>query len=279
MVPRSLIPTLLAFLAVTAVVEPAAGAAEPKNKVEARDWYQRGIRHYELGELDLAAQELKRAYELNPAPGLLFNLGQVYRLKKDDEQALHFYRTYLRLQPEASNRAMVESLMAEIKAHQEEKARTPAAEPAPSPNAPGASAPAPLPPAAPTLSAPVAPPSVPPRKPRLSWKAQLGIGGGAAALGMGALGAAIGLGLHANDEAGSLGRESDVGGLPWDGPRQARYSDGERSATAATALYVIGGVLIAGGVVVGALALRQRHLERRQVALVPTGSPEAACAW
>src|SRR4051812_30102850 len=108
MVSRPLPPVLLAIsLLLLTTAAARAGAGEPPRKAEAREWYQKGIRHYELGELDLAATELKRAYELNPAPGLLFNLGQVYRLKKEDEQALQFYRTYLRLQPGAANRSMV----------------------------------------------------------------------------------------------------------------------------------------------------------------------------
>src|SRR4051812_48130384 len=214
MAPRSLHPALLAMLAVLVAAVPAAGAGEAQRKAEARDWYQRGLRHYELGELDVAARELKRAYELNPAPGLLFNLGQVYRLKKDDEQALHFYRTYLRLQPDAHNRAMVESLMAELRARMEDKARAPrpapaTPEPGPTVTTPPAATPrvvepvAPSPTVAPAVTAVV--PAPPPPPPRGRWRTKVWIGGGAAALGLGALGAALGLALHANDSADGLG--------------------------------------------------------------------------
>jgi tetratricopeptide (TPR) repeat protein len=287
-----LLATLLAFVVLAA---PPARAGEPPKKAEARDWYRKGIRHYELGELDLAAQELKRAYELNPAPGLLFNLGQVYRLKKDDEQALHFYRTYLRLQPDAGNRSMVESLMTELRVRIDDKARRPRAapatpEPAPAPAAttptetpahPTAVAPAPASSGIATLPPPaaaVAPAPPPPSR----WKMKLWIGGAATAAGLGALGAAVGLGVHANSIADELARDSNAGGQPWNGARQSRYDDGERSAVASTALYVVGGALVAGGVVVGVLGLRERQQERRRrVALVPssTDGVGAACAF
>ena len=69
--------------------------------------------HYELGQFDDAIDDFKRAYELTSAPGLFFNLAQVYRMKKDAEQALYFYSTYLRLVPDATNRADVEALIVE----------------------------------------------------------------------------------------------------------------------------------------------------------------------
>src|SRR6478735_7554353 len=64
----------------------------------AREHYNQGILHYDLGEIDQAIAEFKQAYAISAAPGLLFNIAQAFRYKKDYEQALHFYRTYLRLQ-------------------------------------------------------------------------------------------------------------------------------------------------------------------------------------
>ena len=54
------------------------------------------------------SSEFKLAYARSQAPGLLFNLAQASRLNKDYEQALHFYRTYLRVRPDAPNRDDVE---------------------------------------------------------------------------------------------------------------------------------------------------------------------------
>ena len=100
----------VALVAAAAIVQvaPAAlaqkkGADDPKQK-EARDHYEKGITHYNLGEFDEAITEFKQAYAISQAPGLLFNIAQSYRLKKDYAQALYFYKTYVRLQPDAPNK-------------------------------------------------------------------------------------------------------------------------------------------------------------------------------
>jgi tetratricopeptide (TPR) repeat protein len=93
-----------------APVDPEAAA---KDK-EARDHYNKGILHYDLGEIDNAIAEFRQAYAISAAPGLLFNIAQAYRFKKDYEQALHFYSTYLRLQPNAVNRADVAARVQEM---------------------------------------------------------------------------------------------------------------------------------------------------------------------
>ena len=66
-----------------------------------------------------------------------------------------------------------------------------------------------------------------------------------------------------------------MGTSSFDGGRQALYSDGLRSATAATVLYAIGGVLLAGGVVAGVLGFRDRARERR----VKATAGGLACAF
>src|SRR5258706_16478997 len=107
------------------VVCAAAGAARAQqhrrgdeNEARARELYQKGLTHYDLTEYDRAIEEFKQAYELSSRPELLFNLAQTYRAKKDAVQALHFYRTYLKLKPGAANRVEVETIVAEL-----EKAR------------------------------------------------------------------------------------------------------------------------------------------------------------
>jgi tetratricopeptide (TPR) repeat protein len=99
--------------------DPEAAAKEK----EARDHYTQGMRHFDLGEIDEAVTEFKLAYQISAAPGLLFNIAQAYRTKKDYEQALQFYKNYLRLQPRAHNRADVEARVAEMEKMVEEQAR------------------------------------------------------------------------------------------------------------------------------------------------------------
>ncbi len=79
----------------------------------AREHYQQGLTHYHVGHFGAAVDEFKKAYELSKKPGLLFNIAQAYRLGHDWANAIYFYRTYLRLLPEAPNRADVEEFIEE----------------------------------------------------------------------------------------------------------------------------------------------------------------------
>ena len=67
------------------------GAVDPEQAARdkaAREHYSKGILHYDLGEIDEAIAEFRQAYAISAAPGLLFNIAQAYRFKKDYEQAL-----------------------------------------------------------------------------------------------------------------------------------------------------------------------------------------------
>src|SRR5262245_32790342 len=111
---------LIAVLAVLILLVPGRAAAQPARRaapspeVEARSEYRRGLVKYELGEYEGAITSCKRAYDLTRSPALLFNIAQAYRLKNDPEQALHFYQTFLRLKPDAKNRAEVEGRINEL---------------------------------------------------------------------------------------------------------------------------------------------------------------------
>ncbi|HUB08129.1 MAG TPA: tetratricopeptide repeat protein [Myxococcales bacterium] len=125
---------------------------------QARDLAKRSMIEYDAGDFEKALNDAQRAYELDPLPALLFNLGQCHRALHHWERAEFYYRGYLRRRPDAKNRAAVEGLIADMQARQKEAtaaASTPAAAPilveAP------AAAPSPPPPAAvPTTSAPEA---------------------------------------------------------------------------------------------------------------------------
>ena len=84
------------------------------NEDLAREHYKKGATHFDLGEYDAAIDEFKQAYELSSAPGLLFNIAQAQRLKKDYEQALQSYKRFVRLAPDAPNRADAEQWITEL---------------------------------------------------------------------------------------------------------------------------------------------------------------------
>jgi tetratricopeptide (TPR) repeat protein len=106
------------------VAAPAVVHAEDDPKMtEAEEHFSRGLTHYKLGEFDEAITEFKKAYELSNEPVILFNIAQAYRLKEDYKNALYFYRTYLREEPDASNRADVEKWISELERLEEERKR------------------------------------------------------------------------------------------------------------------------------------------------------------
>ena len=76
--------------------QTAAAMAPATARDRARSFSDRGRRHYELGEYDLAIAAYRQAYLTMPSPGVLFNLGQAYRLKGDCRAAASAYRSFLR---------------------------------------------------------------------------------------------------------------------------------------------------------------------------------------
>jgi tetratricopeptide (TPR) repeat protein len=93
----------------------SSAASSPKERMaEVREHYESGMAHYNLKEYKAAIDEFSAAYRIKPDPALLYNLAQAYRLADDPDQALHFYRTYLRSVPEASNRTEVQERIAAL---------------------------------------------------------------------------------------------------------------------------------------------------------------------
>jgi tetratricopeptide (TPR) repeat protein len=124
--------TLLLLLVGAAGV--AHAKAEDADKAEARKHFQRGMARYNLTEYREAAIEFQAAYRLHPDPVFLYNLAQSYRLSSQPEEALRFYKTYLRADPKASNRREVESRIQELE-RQIATAPPPKMEPVPPPKA------------------------------------------------------------------------------------------------------------------------------------------------
>jgi tetratricopeptide (TPR) repeat protein len=104
--PAALLTLVLAFgLPLVARADDAASA---------REHYQKGTSYYDLGRYPEAINEFEAAYEIKNDPALLYNLAQSNRLAGNSEQALHFYRTYLRYVPKAPNRAEIEERIKQL---------------------------------------------------------------------------------------------------------------------------------------------------------------------
>jgi tetratricopeptide (TPR) repeat protein len=261
-VPRFALPFALSLAIVFGLLgtRPAAARDQAHPSPEARLHYERGIAHYNLGEFPAAIDELKQAYALSNAPGLLFNLAQAERLAGQPDQALYFYRTYLRLEPDAPNRADVEHRIDEMEKAVAARAEAPPAKaPAPPPSAPKISAPPSAPAAIASAPARSLAPSTSSTSHRMRARREriaglcLGVGG------LGLIATAAGLTARAASASNQLTALASAGG-DWSAQEQAVYTDGTRSQAAATALYAIGGAAAAGGAILTALGFRApRH--------------------
>ena len=257
-------------------------AAPTKNDAErqARELYRSGLSNHNLADYPAAIADFKRAYSLTHAPGLLFNLAQSSRLGKDYEQALHFYRTYLRELPNAPNRRDVEGLIVKVEALLRPAETKPETKPAtPAPPAPEPEVRVVL---VPTPIAPATEPRIVDRPPDPRRRRTL-LTAGLVTLGVGvlALAGGLGAGLHAQSQADSLNALRSAGGM-WSAQAQSTYSDGSQSSTAAIALYAVGGALAVAGIAVTVVAARQPHSPRlalRWQPLVGGASLEAACVF
>jgi tetratricopeptide (TPR) repeat protein len=124
---RSVMATLLFALAI-ALGSYGAPAPDGKNAAPAGDDVQRartafnqGQREYLLGHYAEALPLFEQAYKIKPLPGLLYNIGQCYRLLGNMEQARRLYRNFIDTAPESPQVAdateKLKELEKAIKAH------------------------------------------------------------------------------------------------------------------------------------------------------------------
>lgn len=102
---------------IAAAQESASGSgnpASPDAKAVALKAYQRGTAHYQQKEYDLAIEQFEAGYQSVPQPVFLYNIAQSHRLAGRPERALTFYRQYLKLSPDAKNRAECEERIATL---------------------------------------------------------------------------------------------------------------------------------------------------------------------
>jgi len=79
----------------------------------AKALFAKGNEHYNLGEFDPALEQYRRAYRAMPLPAFLFNIAQCHRKLGQHADAVTMYQSYLVGVPNAQNKALVESLIAE----------------------------------------------------------------------------------------------------------------------------------------------------------------------
>lgn len=99
--------------------EAIGATADPTPATEqARAHFQRGVDYYTEGDLAAALVEFERAYALQPAYRLLYNLGQVTYELRDYAAAERYFRRYLaegRAEIDPARRAEVEDELGRLK--------------------------------------------------------------------------------------------------------------------------------------------------------------------
>jgi len=225
--------------------------------------------HFDLGEYDAAVADFKEAYRLFPTPGLLYNLGQAYRLKGDCANAATMYRNYLRLDTSTPHRAVVEKHLAEME--ECAKHQPPPAEPAPEAAPPPVVAPKP----APASPAPGTTRRAPDRRGgrglRLAGLAAVGVGAAATAAG-------VYFGLEAADAADKVTAFYEHGNGRWE-QIAAEDERGRQAEILSGAFLATGGAAIAAGAVLYYLGWRSGS-EHPVVTVVPgAGSAQVAARW
>ncbi|HXI59965.1 MAG TPA: hypothetical protein VNO55_28050 [Polyangia bacterium] len=103
---------LLVLRAAHAAAPPAGDEVDP----EARRWTEEGLRAFNAGQFTEAIEAFKAAYGRTPAPALLYNLAQAYRLQQNCPLALESYGRYLETNPAGKLRALTEERITEMQA-------------------------------------------------------------------------------------------------------------------------------------------------------------------
>jgi hypothetical protein len=98
----------------TAAGTGPAAAAPTDNARPGRVRFEMAETKFNLGRFEEAAVDYQAAYEAEPLPAFLFNIGQCYRNLGNYERAQFYFRRYVQLDPRSPNRADAEQLIAEM---------------------------------------------------------------------------------------------------------------------------------------------------------------------
>jgi tetratricopeptide (TPR) repeat protein len=127
-------------------------AAKDPREAQARSYFNIGLSHFTLGELDEAIEAFQAGYRCKPLPLFLFNVAQAARKGGKVEMAIDYYRQYLEHEPSRTPQR-IEAEEQLVRLRRQRATAPPVAKPA-SPTAPAAS-----PTVQPTLASPKAAPA------------------------------------------------------------------------------------------------------------------------
>ncbi len=103
------------LLITAALLAPTLARAEPKTPDQ---WYEFGVKQYDLGNFDPAIDAFKKGFELetnaSKRPAYLYNIAQAYRQANNCKEAMFFYKRYLALRDDDKVKPLSDKKRAEI---------------------------------------------------------------------------------------------------------------------------------------------------------------------
>jgi iron complex outermembrane receptor protein len=271
---------------------PAARADLPAAKrSEAKAHFEAGQRAFDVGKFDEAAKEFVATYEMIGDPLLLYNIAQAYRLGEKPKEALFFYKRYVSRVPDSPLHKEVEKRIDELNTFLSLRKSTTEAQPThvlrpkdgqpeldnppvndkpvtPPPDNP------PDKPAKPVDTPPSKPPENPPPQTEGNSGRKLMLAGiGVAALGVVAVAVGAAMSVLAGARSSDLEQAAAMH-KSFDADLQSIESKGKMYDNVSYAMYAVGGVAAAAGVVL--IVLGKKQSEAGPTAqLAPLASPQA----
>jgi len=125
--------TAVLFVAALAARASVAGETAAGDR-PGRALFEQAEVKFNVGRFDEALADYQAAYDVEPLPAFLFNIGQCYRNMGNFERAQFFFRRYTALDPRSPNRPAAERLIAEMDRLADERRAAAGEEPAPAPS-------------------------------------------------------------------------------------------------------------------------------------------------
>jgi len=245
------------LLATPALAQPAKPPTA-QQKQQAGDLVKQAIAKSQGGDHQAAIDLYLGAYAIVPLPLLLSNIGSEYKMLKKPVEALKYFCKYLEAEPTGSNASYATSEAKVLQIELGNKAVDDT----------NVCAPAPVPTPDPVVQPPVVE--------RYGTETQTDPGrpltvAGMAVAGLGVVG--LGVGVYFGLKARSISNEiSDHDqSQPWPSDINQKEKDGQAAEDKQIILMTVGGIALAGGVVLYMLG-RAKSSEKR-VAITPTATP------
>ena len=117
---------MVSAVAIACLLAAAPDPNAPDPHATGKQLFEQASAEYDQGRFADALKDFASAYEADPIPGFLFNLGQCHRELGNWQLAAEFYQRYLQAKPDAKNSDTARTLLATVenKARQETEVRT-----------------------------------------------------------------------------------------------------------------------------------------------------------